>query len=134
MQAPTTSLFNRPVVYNIGYQGRKLDNFIHTLTTNQVDVLVDLREKPFSRQRGFSKGPLSSALEAASIRYEWYGRRLGGLTVSRQEWAKALPKIAAMAATSTVCLMCMEKNPNTCHRREVSRMLEDEHNIVGVPI
>ena len=54
----------------IGYEGLDLDHFIKFLTSNKVDVLVDVREVPISRKRGFSKSRLSQALAKKGISYE----------------------------------------------------------------
>src|SRR5690606_12528122 len=62
----------RPAVkrlYTIGYEGMELHSFIGTLKAYEIDVLLDVRDFPSSRKRGFSKSPLREALEAEGIEY-----------------------------------------------------------------
>ncbi|HUV67889.1 MAG TPA: DUF488 domain-containing protein [Sedimentisphaerales bacterium] len=131
MKKPTKNMFNVPVVYHIGYQGRDLAGFLEVLKSNHVDVLVDLREKPFSRVKGFSKNQLGMALSVEGIKYLLRGDKLGGFTLGYNDWLKSLPEIAELASKSTVCIMCMEQNPNECHRKQLIRILEDKHGVVG---
>ena len=44
-----------PVAYTIGYEGRELDEFVARLREQQIEVLIDIREKPASRKSGFPK-------------------------------------------------------------------------------
>lgn len=134
MNAPTTNLFDVPVVYHIGYQGRNIAEFLEVLKQNHIDVLVDLREKPCSRMKGFSKNQLATSLGQMGIKYEWAGKRLGGFTLGPREWRAALPQIGRMTRSATIALMCMERNPNQCHRQQLVRMLEDEHGVVGMAL
>lgn len=56
-------------VYTIGYEGKGLEGFIGELLGAEVDVLVDVRELPVSRKRGFSKSALSARVNDAGIEY-----------------------------------------------------------------
>jgi uncharacterized protein (DUF488 family) len=44
-----------PKLFTIGYEGRSLDVLIDELVGAGVERLVDVRELPLSRRRGFSK-------------------------------------------------------------------------------
>ena len=57
-------------VMTIGYEGLDLERFMKFLTSNAVEVLVDVREIPISRKKGFSKSRLAGALENKGIGYE----------------------------------------------------------------
>jgi uncharacterized protein (DUF488 family) len=56
-------------LFTLGYQKRDLEEFIDLLRTASINVLVDVRETPWSHKPGFSKGALSDALAAAGIDY-----------------------------------------------------------------
>src|SRR3972149_2980881 len=56
-------------LYTIGYEGIKLDDFLETLDKAQIDVLLDIREFPISRRKGFSKNILCEALAEFDIDY-----------------------------------------------------------------
>src|SRR5689334_7703139 len=59
----------RTALFTIGYEGRALDELIAVLAANQIDRVIDVRELPLSRRRGFSKTPLGTALVGAGIEY-----------------------------------------------------------------
>lgn len=54
-------------VFTVGYEGWAVDDFIGVLKLAGVDRVVDVRELPLSRCKGFSKTKLSGALQAAGI-------------------------------------------------------------------
>lgn len=129
-------------LYTIGYEGASVDAFLATLKRAGVDTLLDVREIPLSRRKGFSKTALRTAIEAAGIEYR-HERSLGspkpirqrlhddgdydrffesfGLYLKHQQ-----PLLQALATTlrGGVALMCYERDPATCHRSIVARQLE----------
>lgn len=56
-------------IYTIGYEGRAIDEFIAMLAAEQIERVIDVRDLPLSRRRGFSKTPLGEALRGAGIEY-----------------------------------------------------------------
>lgn len=60
----------------IGYEGVSLPAFLATLETAGVTLLLDVRELPISRRKGFSKTALSKALSRIGIEYQ-HERALG---------------------------------------------------------
>ena len=56
-------------ILTIGYEGASIEEFVTTLKLAEIDVLIDVRDVPISRKRGFSKGALSSTVEAVGIKY-----------------------------------------------------------------
>ncbi|WP_299615728.1 DUF488 family protein [Pelagibius sp.] len=129
----------------IGYEGADIDDFIAVLHAARISLLVDVRELPISRRRGFAKTALSSALAEAGIQYLHLrglgdpkpGRdaaRAGNLREFRQIFAKHmrseeartdLEKLKAQLAQERVCLMCFERDPSNCHRSIVASMISD---------
>lgn len=123
------------VVFTIGYEGHTPGGFVQELLAAGVEVLVDVRELPLSRKKGFSKGPLSQALEANGIGYAHW-RDLGtprplreGLRKTgdyaaffkgyREHLERNRPVVEALvrfAKDKPVCLMCFEKDYQLCHR------------------
>jgi uncharacterized protein (DUF488 family) len=121
----------------IGYEGASLPAFLATLKAAGVTLLLDIRELPISRRRGFSKTPLSQALAAAGIRYQ-HERALGApravrhrlredkdfrryFADFREYLATQEPFLDQLACTLTgrVALLCFERNPAECHRSVV---------------
>ncbi|MBU1626147.1 DUF488 domain-containing protein, partial [bacterium] len=56
-------------LYTIGYEGRETDEFISELKKHDITRLIDIRENPFSRKKGFYKSALKTALENQGIEY-----------------------------------------------------------------
>lgn len=129
-------------VFTIGYEGASLPDFIATLDLAGVDVLLDVREIPISRRRGFSKSALSEALAEAGIAYR-HEKLLGSPTAIRhrlhedgdytaffRDFRRYLKTQGALLAqladdlTGSVALMCYERDPQTCHRSVVAAAFE----------
>lgn len=124
----------------IGYEGASIDDFVATLTAANVKCLIDVRELPLSRKKGFSKRALCAAVEAAGIRYEHIkslgdpkpGRdaaRAGDYKKFRQIFSAHLASDVAQSALDCVipvaieggaCLLCFERCHKECHRSMVA--------------
>lgn len=131
-------------LYTIGYEGTDLQFFIRCLTENHVALLIDVRDFPGSRKRGFSKKSLAAGLANAGIAYEHW-RQLGAPKEIRYElrqtrdWSKyveaysrvldvqepMLTSLAARAHEDNTCLMCFERDYKECHRSLVTERLQD---------
>src|SRR5208283_920819 len=59
-------------LYTIGYEGRDIDGFISRLKEFGITRLIDVREIPLSRKRGFSKSALKQKLDDENIEYVHY--------------------------------------------------------------
>lgn len=126
----------------IGYEKTSLDDFIAALKADGVTMLLDVREIPISRRKGFSKRALSEAVNAAGISYR-HERDLGSPKPIRERLyadgdyiqffasfttylksQQALLRNLAKELDGGVALMCFERDPTTCHRSVVARHLE----------
>ncbi|MDO9556152.1 MAG: DUF488 domain-containing protein [Coriobacteriia bacterium] len=127
-------------VCTLGYEGRGLDEWVETLVDASVQVVVDVRDVPISRRRGFSKTALSQRLAVDGIEYR-HVRSLGNPRELRhalkdgslafRDFAPQfrellnhrhdeLLELADLAASSRICLVCFEEDPATCHRSIVA--------------
>ena len=114
----------------MGYEGRTIDEFVDTLTTAGVSRVVDVRELPLSRKKGFSKTKLSEALGDAGIEYvhlraagnpyrdmrkdiERCLRMYSGYIDERPEVIEELTTLTGQRKTA---LLCFEADPECCHR------------------
>lgn len=134
-----------PILATIGYEGALLDDFIATLRASSVRLLIDVRELPISRRKGFAKGALSAALEAADIQYLHLrglgdpkpgreaaraGDHAGFLRVFRAHMLTSAAQFDLNIATTHVgrggaCLMCFERDHAACHRTLVAEAIRD---------
>jgi uncharacterized protein (DUF488 family) len=126
-------------VRTIGYEGTQVDDFVALLRAKDVTCLVDVREIASSRRKGFSKSQLKARLQLAGIDY-LHLRSLGdpkeGRIAARggnfrlfdriyrrhlktSEAQEALASVIMKAKENSICLMCFERDPQTCHRNIV---------------
>ena len=122
----------KTALFTIGYEGRALDEFIAILAANDIERVIDIRELPLSRRRGFSKTPLGTALGEAGIEYIHVReagnpyRRLKD-DIPRDELLAKYEKhiadaddvvelVAENARGHRAALLCYEAEPSECHR------------------
>jgi uncharacterized protein (DUF488 family) len=130
-------------VCTIGYEGAVLDQWVETLAAADVETVVDVRDIPISRRKGFSKTALAARLEQSGIGYvharalgnprEWrHALKDGDMTFEEfaplfreqlSERADELASVLEMARTQRVCLVCFEEDPAQCHRSLVAESL-----------
>ena len=131
------------VVLTIGYEGATIEDFIATLKTATVQVLIDIRDVPVSRKRGFSKRSLADALGAADIDYVHLrdlgdpkpGReaarrgdanefeRIFRAHLSQDASEEALIAAIEIAKSAQACLLCFERQHACCHRSIVAEAM-----------
>lgn len=119
-------------LFTIGYERRELDEMIAILLANRVERVLDVRELPLSRRRGFSKTPLAAALEPAGIEY-LHLREAGNPYRTEKD---SIPRDELLAKYRThlnrnrsvvggvvehvrdhrTALLCFEREPLECHR------------------
>lgn len=119
-------------LFTLGYEGLAMEQFLATLAANGIERVIDIRELPLSRRRGFSKTPLREALEAAGIEYR-HLREAGNPFRSEKDripraelLARYRVHLNASRATVTAvaeaardrcsALLCFEHDHRTCHR------------------
>jgi len=135
-------------MFTVGYEGRDVPEFAGVLRDFKVDVLVDVREKPISRKRGFAKSALRRMLESLGKSY-LHVRSLGSPKALRdklkregdyrlffakyREHASAPPQRAQIRHIrrmvedgANVCLMCYERDASKCHRSVVAEMIRED--------
>ena len=129
-------------IFTIGYEGIELGAFLDSLHDAGVELVIDVRELPLSRRKGFSKTLLAATLERAGIGYT-HERKLGAPKPIRHELRKTgdykkyfrrfnaylqtqrdtLKQLVNACSDTSVVLMCFEMNAAECHRSVVAREL-----------
>jgi len=122
----------RKTIYNVGYQKKTQEQFIEILKKAGITLLIDLRERPFSRIKGFNQKRLALALNEQGIEYKWLGKELGGFTCTKDQWLEGCKELVKLAEKDTVAMMCMEANVLECHRNDLAGLLAFFHNIKRV--
>jgi len=135
----------KTLLSTIGYEGASLEDFIATLVAAEIRCLLDVRELPISRRKGFAKTALSGALQKAGIEYvhlKGLGDPKPGREAARRKdyvtfrtiFTKHMQSETAKSDLKTAfkfimaggtCLMCFERDPHVCHRELVASAVCD---------
>ena len=139
-----------PELATIGYEGTTIDAVLNTMLAADVGLLIDVRAVPQSRKPGFSKRQLAAALDGAGIDYvhlQGLGTPKPGRDAVRAghpermevifrdhmksdraqvDLARARQLAMEPARRRSACLLCFERDHNTCHRRLVAEMIVGE--------
>ncbi len=128
----------------IGYEGIDLDRFFCLLQAGGVDTIMDVRQNPFSRKKGFSKNALATAACERGFGYV-HRPEFGCPRTIRDDyrrdgdWAHYTARflshldtldapillLARQALTSRCCLLCFEADPALCHRSFVAARVSE---------
>ncbi len=126
-----TRTSNCRVIYTIGHSNVSAEKLLETLRLYEIDRVVDVRTKPYSRWcPQFNKGALEFALAALDINYDWRGNNLGGLGVN-VDYEQTLRWVFDRAPYENIVLMCSEGNHLQCHRYS---MLSPDLERLGVEL
>jgi uncharacterized protein (DUF488 family) len=113
-------------VLTIGYGGKIPDLFFDELESLEPDIVVDVRENPFSAfLNAYTKRELDKRL---GERYIWIGelgnksRELPPTLVDEEEGIRKLR--ALMEKHERVVLLCAEKDEAKCHRSYIKKLIE----------
>lgn len=127
-------------LYTFGYEELEIDAFICRLQEVGVQTVVDVRELPLSRKKGFSKTALSARIADEGIAYchvpalgcpkdvrdayrldsDWDRYTRGFLKHLKQQDAP-VRELATLTRRTTACLVCFEADFSACHRTYVGR-------------
>ncbi|HVU72118.1 MAG TPA: DUF488 domain-containing protein [Mycobacteriales bacterium] len=132
----------------LGYEQRTLTELADALVDAGVEMVVDVRLTPMSRKPGMSKKRISEAVEAVGIEYV-HAKALGNPKDNRDgfhrgepaalaryrtvldsvEASTALDDIADALKTKTVALLCLEADPQICHRTLVAEAVRKKRRV-----
>lgn len=133
-------------VGSVGYERyRSVEDFACLLSRRGVERLIDVRELPISRRRGFAKTALAAALAEQGIEYlhlrgmgnpkefrDLYksGRvaegRAGYEQLLAEDRADDLRELAETIHEKRSALMCVEHDEAVCHRQVIFAALRDQ--------
>ncbi len=113
----------------LGYAGMRIESFLKLLGRHGVEVLVDVRRFPRSKNPEFVQQRLREHLEAAGIAYvhleELGGYRRGGYAAyaTSPEFRRGIERLLELASERRVAVMCLERSQRWCHRRYIAQEL-----------
>jgi len=112
-------------LYTWGYSGRSQADLFQLMTEHQISLVVDVREKPWSRDAQWRK----AALMAAFGEHYHHLPELGNRTRSVQKVQlvneeRGLARLEVLLRTHRrLLLMCLERDHSLCHRSYVARRI-----------
>ena len=119
------------LIYTIGHSNRSLNEFVTRLKDYDIERLVDVRTRPYSRYcPRFNKNSLSEQLASYGIVYDFKGERLGGLG-ENTDYDGAITELAELAKTERIAICCSEADFKKCHRHT---MIEPDLTKSGVKV
>jgi len=136
----------RNEAFTIGYEGRTTESFITKLQSKGIKQVIDVREVPLSRKKGFSKNALAEALALKGIGYV-HMPRLGSPKAIRDEYKaggspehffqeysdyvegqqEELMKLLQLILGKKSALMCFEESHKACHRSILAKKLSEQN-------
>jgi uncharacterized protein (DUF488 family) len=140
---------DRTGITTIGYEGASIDEFLMTLTRDKIQVLVDVRNNPWSMKYGYTKHILQSFCEKMNIQYlgipalgipgdlrknlstkDDYERLFKTYATYLKTQEKNLNTLITLSKNQRIALMCFEKEPQYCHRH----VLAEQLNVLGAEV
>ncbi|NMC44793.1 MAG: DUF488 domain-containing protein [candidate division Zixibacteria bacterium] len=131
-------------LFTMGYEGREIDEFIERLKQYGITRLIDVRDMPLSRKKGFSKSALQERLGQEgivyihikalgcppSIRnqvksdgdYEWFFEAYSAYLSGHME---VIAEVRRYLSDGKACLMCYERSHEECHRSIVASRIRE---------
>ena len=129
--------------FTTGYEQTEPVAFLRRLKAEGVELIVDVRDMPLSRRKGFSKNQLQALLAEEGIDYthlkplgapkelrnrlhaggSWWEYMKGYRKVLDRETAQ-LDALVELAQERRICLLCFERKPEECHRSLVAHEME----------
>jgi uncharacterized protein (DUF488 family) len=130
-------------IYTIGYEGIDQKAFMTWLKHYKIDVVADVRHRPLSRKKGFSKNGLRESLSENDI--EYLGVPSLGVPKEMRDKLKATGNYSSffkkyreslnskgqqlnelfriINGGKRIALLCFEHDPNKCHRMVLAEQI-----------
>ena len=141
-------------ISTIGYEGATIEQFVAALKHASINLLIDVRDIPLSRKKGFSKNQLAEVLRSWGIEYVHLrglgdpkeGReaaRAGNYALFEKIFGKHMRSDVAerdldtasqLVRDSRACLMCFEADYEKCHRSIVADHLSRMTGLTVTPL
>jgi len=131
-------------VWTLGHSHHPLALVLERLAEQSIQCVVDVRSRPYARHAShFNRPELEASLPGAGLLYVWLGDKLGqrpagdrfydaeGYTLYdellKEAWfMKAIGLLEHKAARERIALLCLEEEPERCHRWAlIGKLLSD---------
>ncbi len=135
-------------LFTIGHGNRKPEDFLALLKDFEVEYLIDVRSKPYSKfNPQFNQDDLNFFLVENGIKYVFMGDSIGGrpsdlscyidgkvdyeIVRTKNFFLEGIERLkTAYRKNLNVVIMCSESDPCECHRSKLIGRVLDRDNIV----
>ncbi len=119
------------VIFTIGQGKKDLDSFLKAIKNYKIDLIVDLRSRPYSKIVYFQSRELKNILKKEHIKYFYLGDKLGGEIIKpvftkysgnlddilvNNTFREGLKILWNLRKNYKIGLFCAEEDPLECHR------------------
>lgn len=138
-----------PGVFTVGYQGRSIDDFMNHLLVHGIRGILDVRSNPASRKYGFSMKTLKDVAGRLGLDYVNLPELgiPGDLRIDLDGFAsyqalfcryeseilpmqkETINRVRKMLEDRPLALLCMEREPEWCHRGHLATHLAKLSNL-----
>ena len=129
-------------LFTIGYEGYSINDFLYWLIKHNIKYVLDVRELPLSRKKGFSKKVFAQHLSQEKIHY-YHMKELGTPKDLREKLKRDqdytyffravnrhleentihLKTVQHLVEENKCCLMCFEHEADKCHRSLIAQKI-----------
>ncbi|MCW4014117.1 MAG: DUF488 domain-containing protein [Candidatus Bathyarchaeota archaeon] len=122
------------IIETIGYGGKKPDDFFNELESLNPDIVVDVRENPYSAYLGVYTHP--QLKKRLGSRYTWIkelGNKTRKMPPTLVDEEAGLEKLKTLVEKhQRIVLLCAEKHESDCHRGYVKKQFTQMYpDLVG---
>jgi len=117
-------------VYTWGYSKRTPNDLERVMYQYDIQYIIDVRARPGSRKPGWNKAKLEEKFGPAYIWAQCFGN---ASRVAPENWrpgdagmsdiAPALADVIRVGMLGNVLLLCLEQDPEKCHRSAVAEFI-----------
>ncbi len=144
IKSPGKRQVQRLTIYTIGHSNQDVAAFIGLLKHNSIEVVVDVRSRPYSRYASrFNKKEIQRDIRSNDMKYIFMGKEIGGKPADQKFYdpdgyvlyssiaespifIEGIDRLLIGIKQYKIALMCSEENPEYCHRRLlIGRVLSD---------
>lgn len=134
-------------LYTIGYEKKNIEEYLNILNDNDIQILIDVRERAWSYKRDFCKARFNSHLSENGILY-LHHKDLGNPKIFRKnitdrkktlnlyenylkKTKKGLSELENVFKNSKqkICLTCFEKEHLECHRSIIIKVFSKDKKL-----
>jgi uncharacterized protein (DUF488 family) len=132
-------------LWTIGHGHQPATDFARLLLEQRIELAVDVRSVPGTRWAPqFNRPELQRLGREQGFRYLWIGRELGGIPedaslydeqgyvlygplAAQPSFGDALARLESLASEQRTALVCVEEEPERCHRHVLLARVLAEH-------